>query len=154
MGIKLSELKDAGLRRRLEAILVTGGATPLKLERGPGIALPPIKTPQRLRQDKKPVLNGLETAFYEHLKRTLPPGTLIHCQAWRVQIARGAWFKVDFCASVAGQWTAWETKGPKTGKNVARGMLALKCAAANFPDVNWVLAWKDNGEWFTQKVLS
>ncbi len=32
--------------------------------------------------------------------------------------------------------------------------IAGKTAAATFPEVNFVLIWKQDGEWFEQEVLS
>lgn len=107
---------------------------------------------KRIRQDSKPLLNKLETQWLALLKIWYPTVT-IHAQEWRVRIGNGAWFKVDFCAFINGTWTAWECKGPKQGKNVDRGMLALKCAASQFPEVRWYLVWKENGHWSEQPVL-
>lgn len=121
------------------------------------LALKP-KTARRLRQDSKPLLNQLETEWFEVLKDRYSGGYEIHAQAWRVKLAAGAWFKVDFCvfAQVFGgdrQWIAYEVKGPKKGKNVARGILALKCAAHQFPEICFVLVWKDDdGQWQEQIV--
>jgi len=112
-----------------------------------------LEKSKRIRQDQKPLMNKLESDWLNHLRTILPAGTLIHSQSWRVKIANGAWFKVDHCAFVAGRWMAWECKGPKQGKNVARGMLALKCAASSFPDVDWILVWREAGQWRTQKVI-
>lgn len=107
---------------------------------------------KRIRQDSKPLLNKLETEWLAMLG-FMYPGIKIHAQSWRVKLANGAWFKVDFCASLVGQWTAWEVKGPKQGKNVDRGMLALKCAASQYPEVLWVLVWRDRREWKTQHLI-
>ncbi len=106
---------------------------------------------KRIRQSSKPKLNRLESEWLEFLE--MNHDCFIHSQSWRVRIANGAWFKVDFCAFVNGRWIAWEVKGPKFGKNVDRGLLALKCAATTYPEVKWVLAWKEKGEWKTQEVL-
>ena len=108
---------------------------------------------KRVRQSAKPLLNKLEAEWFEVLKQSLPKGTKIHAQEWRVKISNGAWFKVDFCAFVDGKWTAWECKGPKTGKNVDRGLLALKCACSAFSEVSWKLIWKENGRWQEQNLL-
>ena len=111
-----------------------------------------IAPKKRIRQDEKPLLNKLESEWLQVLKMRHPTVT-IHSQEWRVKIANGAWFKVDHCALLAGGWTAWECKGPSQGKNVARGLLALKCAASSFPEVRWVLVWKDQGKWCEQEVM-
>lgn len=108
---------------------------------------------KRVRQDAKPLLNKLETAWLAVLKISHPDVT-IHAQEWRVKLANGAWFKVDFCAFIDGVWKAWECKGPKQGKNVSKGLLALKFAAAKFPEVKWILVWKDaDGLWRDQIIL-
>ena len=111
-----------------------------------------VETTRSIRQDSKPLLNGLETEWLAVLVRTLPPGTQIHSQAWRVKLANGSWYKVDHCAFVAGQWTAWECKELK-GKNSARGILALKTAAHQFPEVQWFLVTKQNGQFTVERVL-
>lgn len=108
---------------------------------------------KRIRQSEKPLMNKLEAAWLQHLQ-AIHPALQIHSQEWRVKIANGAWFKVDHCAFLDGRWTAWEVKGPKEGKNVARGMLALKCAARCFPEVEWILVWRLNGLWSQQIVLT
>lgn len=107
---------------------------------------------KRIRQDSKPLMNKLETEWLNRL-REVYPNVQIHSQEWRVKIGNGAWFKVDHCAFIEGKWTAWEVKGPKEGKNVARGLLALKCASKSFPEVEWILVWKQNGIWSQQIVL-
>lgn len=116
-----------------------------------GSSVASIRPKKRIKQDNNPVLNQLETQWLSQLIVRYPHA-VFHAQSWRVKIANGAWFKVDFCATIDGKWTAWEVKGPKQGKNVARGMLALKCACSKFPEVQWILAWKENGEWLTQKL--
>lgn len=114
------------------------------------IVIAPAK--KRIRQDSKPLMNKLEMAWLSVLKTTYPDA-IIHSQEWRVKIGNGAWFKVDHCAFVDGVWTAWECKGPKEGKNVARGTLALKCATTAFPEVKWILVWKESGVWRQQILL-
>ena len=109
------------------------------------------KPANRIRQDAKPLLNKLETDALAWLKSRYPCATF-HAQAWRVKIANGAWFKVDLCAVIENRWTAWECKEFK-GKNVDRGLLALKTAAHQFPEVQWVLLSRKNGQWNEQVVL-
>ena len=116
----------------------------------PGVAEAKPKE-RRLRQDHKPKLNGLEKRFALVLA-SLYPGVVFHAQAWRVAIANGVWYKVDFCGVVDGRWVAYEVKGLK-GKNIDRGKLAVKCAAAQFPEVDWRLVWFVDGQWKEQKVV-
>jgi hypothetical protein len=38
-------------------------------------------------------------------------------------------------------------------KNVDRGILALKVAASSWPEVQFILIWKEQGVWNFQEVL-
>jgi hypothetical protein len=113
----------------------------------------PDSPPKKRLRQLAGKLNKLESEWLNCLKRMLPADTRIYAQSWRVRIANGAWFKVDFCAFVDGRWRAWEVKGPKQGKNVDRGILALKCAATTYPEVQWILVWKEKGQWMEQVIL-
>ena len=112
----------------------------------------PAAPAKRIRQSDKPLLNGLEMQWLARLEMSYPL-VRFHAQAIRFEIARGAWFKPDLSATIEGQLTCWECKGPKEGKNVARGILALKAAAHAFPDVVFILVWKDDGGWKQQRIL-
>ena len=113
---------------------------------------PQIKVGKRIRQGEKPP-NKLEADIKRYLTE-LHPSAKIYSQSWRVRLANGAWFKVDHCALINGVWTAWECKGPKEGKNVARGLLALKVAAGLYPEIEWFLVWKEAGKICFQRVIS
>ena len=121
------------------------------------------KPARRIRQDSKPLLNKLEGEWFEQIKNLHPDYPPVRPQAKRYQIGRGAWYKPDFTCSA---WpatshgaattvmeTAWECKGPSCVKGVAKGLLALKVAAHEWPEVRFVLAWKEGGKWFEQAVL-
>ena len=120
---------------------------------------PQVGAGTRLRQDPKPLLNCLETEWWEMLKGQHPNYPRPRPQAKRYKIGNGAWFKPDFTASSwpvpdgPAQETAWECKGPEAGKNVARGKLAIKTAATQFPEVCFWLVWKEAGQWRQQRVL-
>lgn len=113
-----------------------------------------VTTGKRLRQDTKPLMNKLEQSFFNYLKAELCNEPTLRAQAKRYKIANGAWYKPDITANVNGFETAWECKGPKQMKNMARAMLTIKVAAAQWPDVRWKLVWKENGQWKQQEVLS
>ena len=117
-------------------------------------ALPsaPAAPAKRIRQSDKPLMNKLETEWARHLICCYP---LVkhHHQAVRFCIGNGAWFKPDICVTIEGQLTCYECKGPKEGKNVARGILALKTAAHAFPDIVFILVWKEDGGWKQQRIL-
>ena len=108
---------------------------------------------KRLKQSGKPRLNKLETQWLAQLRLRYGTGLLIHEQAWRVEIANGAWYKVDLCAFIEGKWTCWECKGPSAVKGCGKGILAFKCAASKFPECRWILVWKVKGQWHEQLAI-
>ena len=105
---------------------------------------------KRLRQQTKPLLNKLETEWLGRL-RMMHPDADIQSQAIRFRIANGQWYKPDFVVAVGGRWTAWEVKGPKSWRG---GFENLKSAATRWPQVRWVLVWKEGGNWRQQEVLA
>ena len=119
---------------------------------------------KRIRQGAKPLLNKLETEFYESLKH-YHPGATIWKQALRWKLGNGIWYKPDFVAFTAFypegypktmppvkqiKLTAWEVKGPHAFRG---GFENLKVAASLYPEVRWVLVWKEDGAWKQQEVL-
>lgn len=109
------------------------------------VATEGIKTPKRIRQSTKPLLNKLEDewlAFYEKWFDR------IYAQGIRFKLANGLWYKPDFvCFTVK---TCWEIKGPHAFRG---GFENLKVAASQYPDFKWVLTWKQDGGWKEQVVL-
>jgi hypothetical protein len=94
----------------------------------------------------------LETKALAWLQ-SIYPSANFHAQAWRVKLANGAWYKVDLCAFLETHWHGWEVKELR-GKSATRGILALKCAAHQFPEVRWHLIWRKKGQpWQDQEVL-
>jgi hypothetical protein len=110
---------------------------------------PPTK---RIRQSSKPLLNELETKWQSEMHHRWPQAR-IHAQSLRFRLANGAWYKPDFFAIIYGFPQAYECKGPRQGKNVDRGLLALKCAASQYPEIAFSLVWKEGGVWYQQAVL-
>lgn len=108
---------------------------------------------RRLRQDPKPLMNKLETEYFNYLNARLCHEPTLRPQARRYKLANGAWYKPDITACVNGRETAWECKGPKQMKSMARAMLTIKVAAHNWPEVRWMLVWKEQGRWMEQEVL-
>lgn len=108
-------------------------------------------SPKRLRQSSKPLLNKLESEYLERLKLTWPNG-IIRAQAKRYMLANGLWYKPDFTALLPGSSgeTAWEVKGPHAWRG---GFENLKMAAHEWPEVQFILAWKQDGEWVSQEIL-
>ena len=120
---------------------------------------PQVVAGKRIRQDDKPLMNKLESQWFEILSAQFPNYPRPRAQAKRYKLANGAWYKPDITSSlwpVEGEGykeSAWECKGPSCMKNVARGLLTIKFAAAQWPEVVFYLVWKERGEWKQQRVL-
>jgi len=108
------------------------------------------KAKKRLRQDSRPLLNKLETEALAWLQATHPPPVFFRSQAKRYRLGNGIWFKVDFTATIRGVEHGFEIKGPHSFRG---GFENLKVAASLWPEIVWVLAWKENGIWTTQTIL-
>lgn len=107
---------------------------------------------KRIRQETKPLLNKLETDWGELLKRD-PAITHLRPQSLRLKIANGAWYKPDWTGLCGGRLICWECKGPKQVKGCGKGLLTLKVAARTYPEIGFVLVWREGGSWYHQEVL-
>ena len=138
--------------RKLNPHLLYGNQGGIKTEI---IQLSKKQNDQRVRQDSKPLMNKLESGWHSVLKLCdqVDQSTL-RAQAIRFKLANGAWYKPDITAIVSGKQTAWECKGPKQMKGIAKGMLTIKVAAAQWPEVEFRLVWKQDGRWHQQIILS
>ncbi len=113
--------------------------------------------PKRIRQDPKPLMNKLEAAWLAQLE-TRFPGVMIWKQALKWRLGNGIFYKPDFAVfeveslryEMPSIFTCWEVKGPHAFRG---GFENLKVAASLYPEVKWILVWKDNGEWKEQDVL-
>jgi len=103
-----------------------------------------------VRQSEKPLMNGLESEFYERLKLQYPD-SFICCQAFRLRIGNFAWYKPDFIvfSPLTGQIKAMETKGFSRPASIVR----LKAVATQYPWISWSLHWKKLGTWMEQAIL-
>ena len=115
----------------------------------------PTKPPKRIRQSSKPLLNGLETEYFEKLKEFFP-SCKIYPQAIRFKLGNGIAYKPDLvcfdwdCGDKA-RVKCWEVKGPHAFRG---GFENLKVAAGLYSEINWVLVWKDEkGRWCEQAIL-
>jgi hypothetical protein len=120
----------------------------------------PAKKAKRIRQDEKPLMNGLEQAWFDILNVQFPNYPRPRPQSKRYKIANGGWYQPDItatewpCPNPPARETAWECKGDKKMKGVSKGILTLKTAAHEWPEVRFVLVWKDqHGQWCEQEVL-
>lgn len=114
-----------------------------------------MKVKRRIRQDRsKP--NKLEREWLDWL-RAYNPLEQFRFGERRYKLANGTWYKPDVtCQSHL--WedtqehkeTAWEVKGTKSWRG---GFEFLKIAAHQWPEVRWVLVWKEDGLWNEQEVL-
>lgn len=111
---------------------------------------------KRIRQDAKPLLNKLEAEWLSVLEKEFPNYPRPRPQAKRYRLGNGIWYKPDFTASSwpaqygTAKETAWEVKGPHAFRG---GLENLKVAASLYPEVRWILVWKENGNWKQQEVL-
>jgi hypothetical protein len=106
---------------------------------------------KRMRQGDKPPTK-LEADWRRHMEATQPE-VKFRAQAIRFRLANGAWYKPDLMAWLNSRVVCWETKGPKQAKNVARGILTVKFAATAWPEVLFILVWRDAAGWHQQEVL-
>lgn len=106
------------------------------------------KSPKRIRQSSKPLLNKLETRYLAYLESVLP-NALIRAQAKRYMLGNGIWYKPDFTAVIDDKEYAWEVKGPHAFRG---GFENLKVAAHQYPEIIWTLAWYENDSWFAQRI--
>ena len=115
----------------------------------------PVK--KRIRQSDKP-LNKLEREWQLILSVEFPNYPRPRAQAKKYRLANGAWYLPDFSVSTwpdphgPSRETCWECKGPKVARWSRRGELTIKFAAAAWPEVQWILVWKERGEWQVQDV--
>lgn len=106
---------------------------------------------------KKPLMNKTELAFYESLKAR--GHKTILCQAIMLRLGDGCQYRPDFVTVefiVFGTdhpkvfLTAWETKAPH--RFATAGITKLKCAAAAYPWIKFVLVMRDKKQW-SEKVI-
>ena len=110
------------------------------------------KPPKRIRQSSKPLMNNLEQEWFAVLHVRYPShAKSIRPQVVRFKLGNGIWYKPDIWCPTLGTWgCCWEVKGPHSFRG---GIENLKCAAYAYPEVKWVLVWKENGQWKEQTVL-
>lgn len=107
------------------------------------------KPPRRIRQSTKPLLNKLEQEWYSRQCAFFPSRTF-YMQSIRFKLANGIWYKPDAVSIDFLPPTCWEIKGPHAFRG---GFENLKVAAHQYPNIHWILVWKENGKWQEQEVL-
>lgn len=154
MGIDLHSIQNPKIRQQVLDTLTTGGRA--------GSSLPPIekprgKAPRRLRQKSKPLLNKLETEYFNLIEHKFPNFPPIRAQAKTFRLCNGVRYTPDLSCSY---WpvedgpsteTCWEIKGPKSWDDA---IVKIKMAAHEFPEICWRFVWKDPAKgWIEQRVL-
>lgn len=107
------------------------------------------KPPRRIRQSTKPLLNKLEQEWYSRQCAFFPSRTF-YMQSIRFKLANGIWYKPDAVSIDFLPPTCWEIKGPHAFRG---GFENLKVAAHQYPNIHWILVWKENRNWQEQEVL-
>lgn len=114
------------------------------------------KQSKRIRQSSKPLLNKLEAEWFAALKKGMPDTAHIKCQSLRFRLGNGIWYKPDFVcfyldhSMLSMCCEAHEVKGPHAFRG---GFENLKVAASLYPEIRWLLVWKEDGQWKQQDVL-
>ena len=106
-----------------------------------------VEEGKRIRQDPKPLLNKLEAEWFEVLKRTNP---LARPQALKFRLCNGTVLCPDFADLTCRPVTCWEVKGKHAWED---SLIKLKFAASAWPEVEWRLCWKEEGQWKIQNIL-
>lgn len=116
-----------------------------------------VKTGKRIRQSTKPLMNKLESQWFEILKLEYPNYARPRAQAKTYRLANGLRYTPDFTATSWPQSngpsieTAWEVKGKWIdGDSIPK----LKMMAASWPEVQLILVWRENGVWKQQRILA
>ncbi len=123
-----------------------------QLAAAPAARPPQVIIGKRIRQETKPLMNRLEQEWFDRISGTAR-FEHVRAQSKRFKLGNGIWFKPDATGIdvMTGAETAWEVKGPFAFRG---GFENLKVAAGLYPEIEWVLVWKEKGEWKVQRVLS
>lgn len=115
-----------------------------------------LKPAKRIRQNSKSIMNKLEQEFYDRIRDLFPNYPAVRPQAKTYKLANGVRYTPDFTASMwprcdgSSVETAWEVKGPQAWDDA---IVKIKVAATSWPEVRWVLVWKEDGQWKEQLIL-
>ena len=139
--MNINDIKDPKLRRRIEDAMHNVKTLETEIERSI-----PKHSRKRIRQDSKPLMNQLEQEYYDQY---LSKDYGVCIQSVRFRLANGLWYKTDFFCPGSPP-IGIEVKGEHAFRG---GFENLKVAAGLWPEVRWILVWKDNGAWCQQEVL-
>lgn len=120
---------------------------------------PPKRQSKRIRQSSKPLMNKLETEFYQQLidrdKSHSENWYHLRIQSKKFKIGNGVYYCPDFTAIVTKRDEDW---GPTEYAFEVKGFMRddaavkIKVAATTYPEISWFLVWKENGVWREQEV--
>lgn len=132
---------------------------PTTVEMAKTIAVKKVKAAKRIRQDSKPLMNELESEYWRILCEKYGD-PCVKPQALRFKLGNGIWFKPDFAVFV--NWidhanetscvrmVCYEVKGAHAFRG---GFENLKVAAGLWPQIQFILVWKESGQWKEQEIL-
>lgn len=112
--------------------------------------------PPRIRQSSKPLMNKLETQYFNLIKDRYPNYPPVRAQAKTFRLCNGVRFTPDLSCSIwpveqgPARETCWEIKGPKSWDDA---IVKAKMAAHEYPEICWRFAWKHEGKWCEQILL-
>lgn len=111
---------------------------------------------KRIRQSDKPLMNKLEAEWFAIINAQFPNYPRPRAQTVTIRLANGVRYTPDMFAfswpSDRGSCpTAWEVKGKHAWDDA---IVKLKVAATSFPEIRFVLVWKNGGEWRQQEVMT
>lgn len=107
------------------------------------------RPPSRIRQSSKPISNVLETEF-GILLRTRRPLATIWEKGLCFRLANGCVYWPDWACFGGGVLECHEVKGKKAWDD---SIVKLKVAAATYPQFEWYLQDKPDGQWREYRVL-
>jgi hypothetical protein len=154
-AVSIDQLPMSASTRRLNAQLLgdtSCAQTPvgLGMAKAKADAAKDLPEGKRIRQSKKPLMNGLEREFYETYLLQYYTAPQIHAQRFSVRLSNGENYRPDFVCITGNETTVWECKGPFAYRG---GLEKLKRCATVIPTARHVLVWKEDGEWKQQIVL-
>ena len=158
MGIHLDQINDPKLRKRIIDTMQSAECLKKDIAHScpstkdmtdpDGNLLDRRSHRKRIRQSSKPLMNKLETEFFNCYPKDSP---CINVQSIRFKLGNGIWYKPDFVfIRPSGTWTCYEIKGPHAFRG---GFENLKVAASKYPLIQWVLSWKQFDTWQSQIIL-
>lgn len=129
-----------------------GPQTHAKAPQSDSVVVADTKTPKRIRQSSKPLLNKLEQRYLGYLSMIYVDHPIIS-QGLNFRLANGCWYCPDFVV-----WgdennctRAFEVKGNQPIQDDS--VVKIKVAAKEYHWLRWYLVWWKDDQWQTQLVI-